>query len=307
MENIMESNCEFLRAAIRSIPWYLIKLGSLPPGMKQHYSKHSIVLKDFHQNGTVRFYYKFSPRLSEREQMADLLRRTRVWGPSKNEGGTGPADGEKRVAVLPFEEAKFNGLIFFVFRAVDPPLSNTRILRCFSEFATRSALSLRALHVHDEIAHLDVRTFNTCFILAGEKNTEQAKVVFIDLDRSTPSLDSKQRVSTVCAQYVQPPEWPQDVLFSARNCDWRQWALMLWSVLEHADAEIIYAGRKCISGQRFLDAILSGALLSLDARSESELISMIEAWLLSPDFRKIKPSSADVDSTSLTDQVRLHR
>jgi hypothetical protein len=121
------------------------------------------------------------------------------------------------------------------------------------------------------------------------------------------SLDSKQHcVSTAGAQYVQPPEWPQDVLFSTRNCDRRQWALMLWSVLEHADAESIYAGGKCISGQPFLDAILSGALFGLDARSDSELISMIEAWLLSTDFRKIKPSSADFDSTSLTDQVRLH-
>ena len=43
----------------RSATWYLLKLDSLPPGMKHHCSKHSIVLKDFHQNGTVRYYYKF--------------------------------------------------------------------------------------------------------------------------------------------------------------------------------------------------------------------------------------------------------
>jgi hypothetical protein len=65
------------------------------------------------------------------------------------------------------------------------------------------------------------------------------------------SLDSKQHcVSTAGAQYVQPPEWPQDVLFSTRNCDRRQWALMLWSVLEHADAESIYAGRNASRASR---------------------------------------------------------
>ncbi len=37
--------------------------------------------------------------------------------------------------------------------------------------------------------------------------------MFIDLDRSTQNLDERTLVSTAGAQYVQPPEWPNDVLF----------------------------------------------------------------------------------------------
>ena len=81
---------------------------------------------------------------------------------------------------------------------------------------------------------------------------------------------------------------------------------MLWSVLKPADAERIYAGELMSSGQPFLDSILSGSLSGLDTKSDSELISMIDGWLLSPDFEKIRPSIADFDSTTLTDQVRLH-
>ncbi len=300
METIIESNCAFLSTSMRSAPWYLLKFDSLPPGMQQHYSKHSIVLKDFHQNGKVRYYYKFSPRSREREQLSDLLLKT-ILAPEEIKAG--PLDGEKRVAVLPVGAAVINGLKFFRFPAVEPPLSNTPILRCFSQFAIQSALGLRALHVYDQIAHLDVRTFNTCFLLAGKENSEQAKIVFIDLDRSTQNLDSKNRVSTVGAQYVKPPEWPNDVPFSARNCDWRQWALMLWSVLKPADEEIIYNGEINSSGQPFLDSILSGTLVGLDTKSDTELVSIIQGWLQSPDFGEIKPVSAEFDSTTLTDQV----
>jgi hypothetical protein len=54
---------------------------------------------------------------------------------------------------------------------VEPALLNMQILGCFSRFATKSTLALYALHVHCKIALLDVRTFNTCFILAGDKNS----------------------------------------------------------------------------------------------------------------------------------------
>jgi hypothetical protein len=307
MENIIESNRAFLSTEIRSDPWYFLKLESLPPGMKQQYSKHSIVLKAVHQNGTVRNYYKFSPRVMEREHLSTLFRSSRSRDHNLfDQRRADPLDGEKRVAVIPCDEGTINGLSFFGFPAVEPPLSDTCILRCFSRFAIQSALALRALHIYDQIAHLDVRTFNTCFILTGKENSQQAKVVFIDLDRSTEDLDRKQRVSTVGAQYVQPPMWSEGVPFSARNCDWRQWALMLWSVLKHADAESIYSGELISSGQPFLDSILSGSLSGMDTKSDPELISMINGWLLSTDFQNIKPSSADFDSTSLIDQVRLH-
>ncbi len=122
---------------------------------------------------------------------------------------------------------------------------------------------VQKLHMVEKIAHLDVRTFYVGYTLRAGPDWSQliARAVFIDLDRGTAEIDNEVVLRHFSVQSAMPSSWPKGVLFNARRCDWRQWALMVWSLLVNDADEVdkIYEGNLTMSGFEFLDNILCGA------------------------------------------------
>ena len=293
-ERIASAQFEWLKAhqVNPSCPKFLVRLYDLPTSMKQIPSKNSIVILEKRVSGDR--VLKFTPRVQER----DWLNQIRGAQPESAESAA--------VAVKPRDLIRMRGLSFFTYDAIVPPLARARLSACFGDFVLETAKSLRKLHVDEKIAHLDVRTFNVGYTLsAGEDGTPTvARAVFIDLDRGTAGL-----WVTLCTSGVQcsmPASWPAEVVFSAKRCDWRQWALMVWSVLAHDADEVrsIYAGRITESGFAFLDDILSGAKSDWDEISEAVLSEKIRAWIASDEMERARESRPTLSTTKLVDEVR---
>jgi hypothetical protein len=161
--------------------------------------------------------------------------------------------------------------------------------------------------VDEKIAHQDVRTFNVGYTLRAEQHGTQAfaRAVFIDLDRGTADIDLGVKLRTSGVQCVKPSSWPKEVMFSAKRCDWRQWALMVWSVLAHDVDEVcsIYAGKLIMSGFEFLDKILSGTQSDWDDISEVELLNRVTSWITSDEMKRAKESRPVLNTTTLVEEV----
>ena len=288
IEKIMFSHCAFLQSSPKhSGPWLLVRLPDLPKGMHQIASKHSIVLKTDNKR-----ILKFTPRVPEKFRLLSLLVDV-----------VGPVDGVNRVAVVPTARFKIKALTFFGFPAVEPPLSRDQIFLCFSDFVLKSAIALRILHTKDKIAHQDIRTFNIGYIRVDG----QARVVFIDLDGSTSELAGivTSVTGNNCPQFQKPAYWPSDVKFDAQRSDWRQWALMVWSLLRRELEAKIYGGELAMSGMAFLDTILHGTGQMLDSLTEENLVAEVQTWLKSVDVQAVKKAMPHMDTSTLTEQVPL--
>jgi hypothetical protein len=279
-------------------PKFLVRLHDLPTEMKQIPSKNSIVILEVSSTGNR--VLKFTPRIQERDWL------NRIRGPQTAESAT--------VAVFPRADLfHMRGLDFFTYSAVTPPLARARLIACFGDFVLKTAVSLRKLHVDQRIAHLDVRTNNVGYTLSAESGHDGtptfATAVFIDLDRGTAKIDRPVTLRTSGVECAIPSSWPTEVLFSAKRCDWRQWALMVWSVLVHDVEEVrrIYAGKLIVSGFEFLDEILSGVKSDWDEISEADLLTRINSWIESDDLECARESRPVLNTTKLVDEVRPYR
>jgi hypothetical protein len=272
-------------------PKFLVRLHDLPMGMEQIPSKNSIVILE----KCAKRVLKFTPRVQERDWL-NVIR-----GPQSAESAA--------VAVKPTGELiHMRGLDFFTYTAVNPPLARARMSACFGDFVLNTAISLRKLHLNEKIAHLDVRTDNVGYILSDRQDGTPMVVsaVFIDLDRGTRDIDLEVTLRTYGVECAIPSSWPTEVLFSAQHCDWRQWALMVWSVLAHDVHEVrsLYAGRVTVSGFVFLDEILAGTRSDWDEISEEVLSDRIKSWIASEDLKRARESRPDFNTTKLVDEVR---
>ena len=271
-------------------PKFLVRLYDLPTEMKQIPSKNSIVILEKSQSRVL----KFTPRLQERNWLNEIR-------------GVQTADSAA-VAVKPRDIIRMRGLVFFTYNAVIPPLARARLSACFGDFVLETAKSLQRLHVDEMMAHLDIRTLNMGYTLsAGQDGAPAlARAVFIDLDRGTADIDHRVMLRTAGVQCSKPTSWPKGVVFSAKRCDWRQWALMVWSVLAHGADEVrsIYAGRVTESGFAFLDDILAGATLDWDEISEADLLDRIRSWIASEEMERARESRPSLNTTTLVDEVR---
>jgi hypothetical protein len=293
MKNILRRHCNILRSYTSSSvsrPWYLVKIYDLPSKTVQIASKHNIVLKQERPGGTV--YLKYSPRIRDREQLLELV-DLKI---------NSSLDGVNRVAVRPSSWERIKNHRFYVFPVVEPPLSKARILSCFPDFVVKSAEALQILHTLDGLAHLDIRTFNLGYILVNRG--EDAKVVFIDLDSSTAELTNEAGNSESNVEQLRPPDsWPETVNFTVLRCDWRQWAMMIWALLQPSQEAKIYEGklRKCPFP--FLEDILNGITTDWDSLSSAELIGKINLWLQSDSFKAIIDQDTRIGESSLVAQV----
>jgi hypothetical protein len=289
MKEILRQNVDFLRSdTAHSGPWYLVKIYNLPAKSVQIASKHNIVIKQERSGGTV--FLKYSPHSYAREQLFQFLSDT---NPS--------LDGINSVAVRPISWVRIHGLHFFTFHAVEPPLSKARILSCFPEFVVKSAEALQVLHTKDKLAHLDIRTFNLGYILCD--GGKEAKIVFIDLDSSTRELDdiagsSKSKVE----QRRKPDAWPIAVSYDVVRCDWRQWAMMIWSLLQLSQERKIYEGQLRSCPYDFLDDILTGQETDLDSLSSVDLMLKLNRLLQSDLFK----ANRNIGTSTLAAQVLIN-
>lgn len=285
MESIILRHCDFLHTCPKYLgPWFLVRIYDLPVGFKQIASKHSIVLK----TDKMRIL-KFTPRQNEQNQLLSLVIEK-----------LGALDGVNGVAVTPEAVTRIKSLRFFDFPAVEPPLSREQICLCFSDFVVQSAIALRILHTTARIAHQDIRTFNIGYVRGPNR---EARVVFIDLDRSTFELTEPVATSKTIPQYQKPAKWPTDVEFDALRSDWRQWALMIWSLLDRKLETRIYGGGVTSSDMAFLDGILHGTGEPFDAMSEESLVAELRDWLGSAAVQALKRADPHIDSSTLTEQV----
>ena len=210
----------------------------------------------------------------------------------------------------PREMIKTHGLSFFTYYAVRviPPLTRARLSACFGDFVLETARSLQKLHVCEKMAHLDIRTFNVGYTLSGgqDETSTIARAVFIDLDWGTHGIDKRVTLRTAGVMYAKPRPWPTGVMFSAKRCDWRQWALMVWSVQARDADEVrgIYAGKFTESGFAFLDEILTGAKSDWDEISEAELLERFKSWIASEEMLRAQESRPALNTTKLVDEVR---
>lgn len=267
-----------------------MKIYNLPEKTIQIASKHNIVLKQERSDRTV--FLKCSPRSHIREQLYQVCRPDI----------TSYLDGVNSVAVRPSSFEQIHDLTFFVFPGVEPPLSKARILSCFPDFLVKSAQALQILHIKDKLAHLDIRTFNLGYLLC--KGEEEAKVVFIDLDTSTSALESSAGNSkSKIEQRRKPDAWPETVSYSVARCDWRQWAMMIWSLLELSQEENIYEGKVRNCPYEFLEDVLTGKRIDWDALSSAELVCELNRWLQSNDLQQTRHV---IGSSTLAAQVCSH-
>ena len=267
---------------------YLVRLYNLPRTMTQIQSKHSIVILDTSTPGKKRIL-KFTPRSHEREWLFWLCGQANL-----------------SAAAKPEKSIYLNQLLFFTYQAVVPPLPSSILLKCFSGFVVETAKALRALH-RANIAHLDMRAFNVGFRIVKPKAGEAARAaraVLIDLDRGSRTPNLEATFLTTCAQYARP-DWPEEVVFSAARCDWRQWALMLWSLLVPAAEHAIYSEGNVLLGAcpfAFLDGIIVRADVGAD---EDVLLKDIASWVDSAEMEQAKLMQAELNSSDLTTEVRL--
>jgi hypothetical protein len=268
---------------------YLVRLYNLPQAMTQIPSKHSIVILDASTPGERRIL-KFTPRAHEREWLLQLCTQANL-----------------SAAAKPEKSIILNQLLFFTYPAVVPPLPSSILLKCFRGFVIETAKALRALH-NDGIAHLDVRTFNVCFRIVKPRTGEvarAARAVLIDLDRGERTSNCEVFFPANCAQYARPHGWPKEVAFSAARCDWRQWALMLWSLLVPAKEHTIYSEAKDPLGAcpfPFLDGIICRHNVGVD---EDQLLNEIAIWVDSAEMAQAKVLQAELNTSDLTTEVRL--
>jgi hypothetical protein len=288
--NILSNQFKFItEQAIDLQSSYLVRLCNLPAGMEQLQSKHSIVILDASKAGE-RKILKFTPRPHEREWLLCLCQEANL-----------------SAAAKPEKFIRLNGLLFFTYQAVVPPLSKNVVIKCFRGFVVETAKAIRAIH-RGNIAHLDVRSFNVGYRIVKPRTGESARAaraVLIDLDRGscTPSLEAT--FHTKCAQYARPHGWPQEVVFSAARCDWRQWALMIWSLLDPAQEHLIYSEGKHPLGAcplAFLDGIICRPDVGVD---EDELLDDITNWVDSAEMEQAKLMQRELNESDLTTEVRL--
>ena len=266
---------------------YLVRLYNLPPTMTQIKSKHSIVILDATTPGKKRIL-KFTPRMTERRWLSDLVMQGK---PSA-------------AAAKPEKPVRLNQLLFFTYPVLLPPLPNTLLLKCFRGFVLETAKALHELH-KEEIAHLDVRPFNVCFRLVVNQGVRAARAVLIDLDRGTWTSNREMNLCADCAQYTPPRGWPKDVAFTAARCDWRQWALMLWSLLVPTVEHAIYSEEKDQLGScplAFLDAIICKHEVGMD---EDLLLNEITSWVDSSEMEQAKLLQVELNTSDLATEVRL--
>jgi hypothetical protein len=172
----------------------------------------------------------------------------------------------------------------------------------------KSAEALKELHTQG-IAHRDIRTFNLAFMESkpgARKSDSVFNVVFIDLDRGTERLyDLVGSSDESAAQTLKPDSWPEAVPFNAKRCDWRQWALMIWSVLVESAEEVdmIYSAKKDVSGSEFLNDILSGRVSDWDDISVEALNTRLLSWLRSRAFKEFKSSCPSFNTSTLSAEV----
>jgi hypothetical protein len=287
MKEILRRNFDFLRRDTSySGPWYLVKIYNLPAQSVQIATKHNIVLKQERSGGTV--FLKYSPRSHAREQLLEFL--CSDIKPS--------LDGKNSVAVRPVSRVQIHDLKFFAFPGVEPPLSRARILSCFPDFVVKSAEALQILHINDKLAHLDIRTFNLGYILCNEG--KEAKIVFIDLDSSTDQLDSiAGDTKTKVEQRRKPDAWPTTVRYNMVRCDWRQWAMMIWALLQLSQEEKIYEGQVRSCPYNFLEDILTGKETDLDSLCSAELECKLNRLLQSDSFK----ANRKIGTSTLAAQV----
>jgi hypothetical protein len=287
MKQILRRNVDLLRRdSSYSGPWYLVKIYNLPAHSVQIATKHNIVLKQERSGGTV--YLKYSPRSYAREQLLGFL--SSDIKPS--------LDGKNSVAVRPCSRVQIHDLKFFAFPGVEPPLSRARILSCFPDFVVKSAEALQILHIKDQIAHLDIRTFNLGYILCNEG--KEAKIVFIDLDSSTDHLDSIAGDDKVKVEQRRKPDaWPTTVRYNMVRCDWRQWAMMIWALLQLSQEEKIYEGQVRSCPYEFLEDILTGKETDLDSLSSAELVCKLNRLLQSDSVK----ANRNIGKSTLAAQV----
>ena len=216
-------------------------------------------------------------------------------------------------AAKPEKPIYLNQLTFFSYQAVVPPLPNSLLIKCFLGFAVETAKALHTLH-REGIAHLDVRTFNVGFRIVKPRMGQgaapggrAARAVLIDLDRGTWNPGRVIAFQTKCAQYARPRDWPIDMVFSAARCDWRQWALMVWSLLEPAAEPIIYSEAKDSSDAcpfPFLHGIICKPKVGVD---KDQVLNEITEWAQvdSPDMAHAKALQAELNTSDLTTEVML--
>jgi hypothetical protein len=293
-ERIASAQYEWLKTRKVNLrcPKYLVRLYDLPATMKQIPTKNSIVI--FEKSDSGNRVLKFTPRVQE----IHWLNRIR--------GSQSPDSAA--VAAKPRDLIEMRGLSFFTYDAVAPPLARTRLSACFGDFVLETARSLRRLHVDEKLAHLDVHTFNVGYSLSTEQDRtpRSARAVFIDLDRGTAKIDLPVTLRTAGAQCAKPSSWPAGLVLSAKRCDWRQWALMVWSLLARDVDEVrnLYSGRSAESGFGFLDEILTGVKSDWDEMSEAVLLERIREWITSDEVERVKEWRPAFNTTTLADEVR---
>ena len=269
---------------------YLVRLTDLPQDMTQIPTPHSLVIRQARTNGGY-VILKFSPRCQYREWLLYLL-----W---KRKNGS----IEDVASIKPKTLKDFRGIVFHEFDAILEPLNRSQLISCYGHFVQETAVQLKNMHVREKIAHLDIRTFNVGYYIdqGREKHPEQpvVRAMFIDLDRGC-SVDEKVPARSTLAQYQKPPEWPANEKFTAGCCDWRQWALMVWALLEDGDS--VYSGRLQCSGMPFIDNILFGKVVNMDGWTDEELSRAINCWLQEDErILDLKGRRPEFDSKTLAD------
>ena len=269
---------------------YLVRLTDLPQNMTQIPTPHSLVIREARANGG-HVILKFSPRIDYREWLLHLL-----W---KRENGS----IQDVASVKPKMLKDFRGITFYEFDAIHEPLNRSQLLSCYGHFVQETAVQLKNMHIREKIAHLDIRTFNVgyCIDQGRENHPEQpvVRAMFIDLERGC-TVDEKVAARNTLPQYQKPPEWPVNEKFTAGCCDWRQWALMVWALLEDGDS--VYSGRLQCSGMPFIDNIIFGKVVNMDGWTDEGLSRAISCWLQEDErILDLKGTRPEFDSKTLAD------
>jgi len=94
------------------------------------------------------------------------------------------------------------------------------------------------------------------------------------------------------------------VEFNADNCDWRQWAMMIWALLQTSQEQKIYEGKVQSCPFPFLEDILTGKTMDWDLLSSAELVCRLEMWLHSDAFKIISDGVKALGASTIAAQVK---
>lgn len=113
--------------------------------------------------------------------------------------------------------------IFLKFPKLLPPFSRNHARQQLRFFTISTSLAIKNLHSAG-FAHHDIRLENVCF-------SNSPNAVLIDMDRSSPANGSYSKY----AQFGNSTMYPVHGIWTNTQIDWRQFGLLLYSIIENVD------------------------------------------------------------------------